>query len=519
MFRLCRRVLGEFAAKIGCQRGEAAFDRGCLPGIRTGAIVLSGIWMLGIGIFGTGLPGIGMFGQVMACYAADGSSEPLPVCNDNEYILLAAGSNYAEIYDGEGNCAGRCRAYLDESGSAVTVKKDSLLEYTSGEAIRVFSMAELKNILEFSSLDYSLEICGSVCLATNRYTGQYRLYDCHGGLLYSSKEGTWIDAGYQGRILDLERGYLIGICRFEDDWIVPAIAPVWVSKDGQQTRELTDDFLIEAFGNWSMQEFGENVLVYDNQEETGAVYDLDGTILLDQVKAYLSPYTDDEWFYSYHQHISTALALQLTDGMYTVYDTELRETAMFSGSEFERPYLGYAGGFLQGVAYQQLEGNVCAGFVLYEDRGWCPYAETEDGCLVYADGKKILIPLKPGQNVSSLNEVHALASSCEDDMYIDSLIDCRTGETLLDSRWEEENSVYFELGRDFCIITETTLLGGDFQTSFKILDENNRVCCSSPNGSARPWKHGYIVLQRGIYNGIADRNGNWIVRTVYEEQE
>lgn len=441
------------------------------------------------------------------------------LCDKDEYILLATGNNYAEIYDSKGICVGTCRAYENHNYGAATIKKNLLLDYMDGDTILVYSMAELKTILELPGSEYYIQVDGEVCLATNRNTGQFCLYDCHGDLLYSSGESTWTEDGYQGRLLVLENGYLMGSCRFTSEDILPAAGPVWLSRDGREKREITNSFLVEAFINWKAQEFGEYILVYNWENEEGAVYGLDGKLLLDQIEMYLCPYTDDNWFYSSNYNIKTALVLQNVDDMYTVYDTKLQDCAMFPALETERWDLGYAAGFIKGVAYQQLRGNTCDGFVRYEGKAWYPYAQTEGGCLVFAAGKQIFIPLEAGQTLLSFNERYVMAGYYKEEEYFTRLIDRETGDVLMDSSWDLNNGLSFEIGENCCIIMDTAWNGDDCQISITIRDNENQIRYSDHNSSAGTWRNGYIVMKRGIYHGIADINGNWVVKTIYGADE
>lgn len=476
-----------------------------------------GICLAGILITGTGQQCMASEMVSEECKAENPGTPVL--CNEDEYILLSTGNNYAEIYDSHGICVGSCRAYLDDTYGAATIKNNTLLDYMDGDTIAVYSMADLKTVLEFPGGEYYIQINGDVCLATNRNTGRVCLYDCHGELLYSSGESTWTEDEYQGRLMVLDHGYLIGSCRVTDAGTLPAIGPVWLSIDGQEKREVTDFYLTEAFANWETQEFGDYILVYNWETETGAVYDLDGKAVLDQIETYLSPYTDDSWFYSYNYNMKTALVFQNVDDMYTVYNTQLQDCAMFPALETERWALGYAAGFIKGASYQQLEGNTCDGFVRYNDKAWYPYAETGEGYLVYADGQQILVPMQEGQDLNSFNERYAMAGFYENGVYLTRLLDRKTGDILMDSCWEENGGISFEIGKDYCIITETNWDGDDCQTSITIHDSENQICYSSDKASARTWKNGYIVMKRGIYHGIADIEGNWIVKTICRAEE
>lgn len=439
-----------------------------------------------------------------------------PICSEDEYVLLPSGNNHAEIYDSLGNCKGRCRVYLD---NAATIKKDSVIEYVSDDTWQVFSMAELKTILELPSEEYSVETCGDVCLTINRNTGKFRLYDCRGDLIYISNEREWAEGEYDGQILGLDNGYLMCIFRSGETGRIPSIGPVWVSKDGQSNKVITARSLIEGFADWSIQSFGDYVFIYDSDWMEGTVYDLDGNVLLDQLFNCLAPYTEDKWNYSSHYFIQAAAALQRADGMYIAYNTKLQEISMFPAEDEDFPDCGYAGGFLQGAAYEQLGGRVCEGFLLYQDRTWQPYAKTEKGYLVYADGQQMELPLESWQNPWYFNESYITASYNGDSDYIEYLIDRKTGKVLQEICSDDEGGGSFELGEDFCIATRIKWEDDTYSSTLSILDENQEICYSQDNGGASTWKNGYIVLRRGIYYGLADREGNWIIRTILGEEE
>ncbi len=471
---------------------------------------LAGFFLLGIVLFTACMV------PVMAEETKKSGINFCHLCDEDEYVLLSAGSNYAEIYDSKGNFKGRCRAALDR---AATIKKDFVIGYMSGETWFIFSMAELKNILEFPAEEYSVETYEDVCLAVNRNTGKFSLYDCHGNLMYISNEREWAEGQYQGQIIGLDSGYLMCVCRSDETVRIPAIGPVWVSRDGKDNKVITAQNLIQGFVDWSIQDFGDYVFVYDSELYEGAVYDLDGNILLGHLFNALAPYTEDKWFYGYNYFIPAALVLQKADGMYIAYDTELQEVSMFPAGDDGFPDCGYAGGFLKGAAYEQLGGKVCAGFLRYQDETWHPYAKTEKGYLVYADGQLLEFPMDLDLTPWYFNETYITASHYGDDGYGEFLIDRKTGEILQKNYWEEGSGVSFELGGDFCIITETNWEDDIYSSSFSILDENKEVCYSQEQGSAVSWENGYIVLTRGVYHGIADREGNWIVRTIFGQDE
>lgn len=453
---------------------------------------------------------------VMAEETLDSGADFRPICDEDEYVLIPSGSNRGEIYDSQGNCKGGCRAYMY---NAATIKKDSVVGYMSGDTWQVFSMAELKNILELSSEEYSVETCEDVCLTINRNTGKLSLYDCRGNVMYTSNESEWAEGKYDGRILGLDSGYLMCTFKSEETGRIPSIGPVWVSKDGQSNKVITARSLIEGFTDWSIQSFGDYVFVYDSNRMEGTVYDLEGNVLLDQLFNCLAPYTDDKWYYDYNYYIPAAVVLKKADGMYIAYDTKLQEISMFPAEDDGFPDCGYAGGFLQGAAYEQLGGRVCEGFMRYRDKTWHPYTKTEKGYLVYVDGQQMEIALEPWQNPWYFNDSYITAVYNGNSSYEEYLVDRKTGAVLQEICWDDVSGGSFELGEDFCIVSKMKCEDDIYSNSFSILDKNQEICYSQDNGSAATWKNGYITLKRGIYYGIADREGNWIVRTIFGEEE
>lgn len=445
----------------------------------------------------------------LGCLAFGAEQNSSRICEEEEYVLLTSGNNYAEIYDCEGNCVGKCRAYLDEYCAAATIEKESILTYADGENWTVFSMAQRKNILEFPIEGYSISVSGDKCLVTDYTEKTICLYDNNGTLLYSDEnEALGDEYGGYGKLMRLEEGYLVGVCVYTEENTVPAKNPVWISEDGEVQREINAFEIVEAFYKGNISSFGDYLVIHDWQNGNNSVYDLNGTLLLDQVETCIYPYISDSWAYDITSDI--VLVIKKNQERYTAYDKNLNIYATFPYSG--DAYLQYADGFLEGMRYEELGGNVCYGFLTYNGEKRVPYAKTEEGAMVYVDGQLISIPLNEGEDPVELNEAYVTAGGYNDeDTYVKRLIYRESGETLLDSLGDEKNRFYFTLGRDYCIITEQDR--ESYRSVISIRDDQNEICYSSNKVQCQPWKNGYIVLKRGIYQGIADRNGNWIIKT------
>ncbi|MDO5424211.1 MAG: hypothetical protein Q4F41_10830 [Eubacteriales bacterium] len=439
---------------------------------------------------------------------AEDTSEKPCICGEDEYVLLLNKNNYAEIYDSQGNAVGTCRAILDSYYWAATIPKDSLLCYNDGETWSVFSMQTLQTILEVPAETHSCAISGDACLVEDPKSGTISLYNVSGTLLYQFGEGDWLskEDGYT-RILNLENGYLIGLCRY-DSTELPPFGPVWVSKDGQEHREITDSYLKQAFCEGRVSAFGDYLMIYEWNTSMSAIYDLEGTLRLGQVDSSIYPRTTDNFSYIWNAEPALVLS-QMPEGTF-LYDTKLQECGQLSNPEILYP--AYCAGFLEGMTYDELGGRTCDGFVTYNGSAF-PYTRTEDGCLIYAAEGLFHVPLNEGEEPAELNASYLILSSRdEEENYKSLLVWRKSGEVLAESRWENGESLSFALCGGGCMILEENSEEGS--SILTVRDSGNEVCYTSENVRAQSWKNGYMLLERGIYRGIADLDGNWIVRTI-----
>lgn len=168
---------------------------------------------------------------------------------------------------------------------------------------------------------------------------------------------------------------------------------------------------------------------------------------------------------------------------------------------------------MEGLTYEELGGLACDGFVLYNGESWQPLAKVEGGYQVYADGELQFVPLSSEETLYTLNDAYLTAGFTEEWNYYERLKKRSTGETVEESRWNEDGSVTFSLGKGYCIISRYFQSGEEYSVSSVIYDNNREECFRLETAQCQVWKNGYLLLNRGVYTGITDRNGNWVIKT------
>lgn len=99
------------------------------------------------------------------------------------------------------------------------------------------------------------------------------------------------------------------------------------------------------------------------------------------------------------------------------------------------------------------------------------------------------------------------------DNYHSRLIYRKTGETLKEYSWTDNASTTFELGKDSCMIYESDFLNPSLSKT-TVLGPEGTPTYQDTSINCFPWSNGNLLLSRGPYRGIADSNGEWILRSL-----
>lgn len=79
------------------------------------------------------------------------------------------------------------------------------------------------------------------------------------------------------------------------------------------------------------------------------------------------------------------------------------------------------------------------------------------------------------------------------------------------------NATQITLANEYLLVNTGEYLGGKWAKGFYVVDKNGNVRYQSQNASASCTNGEYIVLQRGPYVGLADLNGDWILKSLIWE--
>lgn len=447
----------------------------------------------------------------VTCRAEEAPSSQL--CGDDEYLLIMTEMTHMDIYDKNGTFLGNCRMnFADEHYGATVMKKSDVAAFSDGTDWEVFSLETLSPVLKLPFEDYHVSTCRGYTLAVSNQNGSFQLYDNKGKLKYSREEAYWDepDDG-MGNIFSTDSGMVFGPVRYFSEKAFTPCPPVWISTDGTQIRELDASVFANAFVNWSLSAFEDYLFVSDFENGIGTIYDLDGTPVMDQVLSTLLPYNYTVYTHS-EPYVPQWLIRDNKEHM-EVYDTSLSLHGYLPVSDDHYPIC--SDHYVAGIAYPELDYLPCAGFVRYNGNIWLPYARTQEGCIILKENKELVhFTLAPYESPVSFNDFYRVSEYVDaSDNYHSRLIYRKTGETLKEYSWTDNASTTFELGKDSCMIYESDFLTPSLSKT-TVLGPEGTPTYQDTSINCFPWSNGNLLLSRGPYRGIADSNGEWILRSL-----
>lgn len=432
------------------------------------------------------------------------------LCDADEYVLIpTAGNGKAAIFDSSGEQVGECRVLIEANRPCI-VKKESFLSFSDGKTCYVYSFGALDTILELPEEKYMVYASSEWCMTAEKATGEISMYDQTGKKCWSIS-GEPTDETFQGSFSEMGDGFLIRIYRYdeEENKVVIPGAPTWVSKDGKTIRKIRQPEVVEAVADGAYSIFGGNLLIYHWEEGTISVYDADGKMALKGKGTLL--YGSGDYNLGVMYAWDPEFLLMEETGKYTVYDRNLQICGSMAITDI---LPSCETGFVCGLPYEELGGRVCSDFVWYGDGKRGPAAKADGGWYVYTENGLEFVPVSAGETLDSFSEAFVLTRWWDEDgNYAERILDRKTGEEVARSESEENYGRGFQLREAYCIISEWGYGEEGGWSRYSVMDNHKTIRFSSDKSQCYAWKGEYVILNRGIYTGLADLDGNWMLKT------
>ncbi len=436
------------------------------------------------------------------------------LCGSDEIVLLAVPGHEIMLYygyDENGVSIGRIPAE-GWGESAKLVRKDALFQ-ADGDNNTLVRAGDLKPAAYYPPDQYALFFRGSYYLTLDKGAGILTMYDESTQAIGNMSLGRTFDQEAADRIS-------LDIVEFPDSQLVTMTTGSGRScflfgKDGQSVREISDPQMLGFLNNDDMAVFslGEFLVVcpypYAADEMQGVVMTLDGTVVMDRIEAALTEYyyfEDSVWLdrdYFLGQDRAQAV-IQNTGSSYAAFGPSLE----YLGELDERPeYYGnaYGSGFIKGIAYPELNGNVCEGFILDVDtQSMIPYAEDWGMYLVWKDGRLIELPAEgTPERISSAYCVSSVGDGTN--VY-------RIKDGSLFASYNRYRYGCVSLGSEGIMMHDDHDSEEWWDTSATIYDNEGNATYHSKDRFLFAFINGTWTCRRGVYRGLIDMYGNWVLK-------
>lgn len=488
-------------------------NAGMLRLIKRITLLLLSVFMISMPVAADPAPVDGDGGQVLV------PAGPADLCRDDERVLLAVpGYDYElyYVYDEQGNCLGRLPA-TGMTAHAKIVRKNALFpSRKNGELIRA---GDLETVAVYPPESYTLLSLDRHYVTIEKNTGIVTLYDESTQPLGTASTGLTSEQNWDGygRILELPNAFFVRLKKSPEN--------IWIrfdknSREGGIIRDQSMLMYLEQEG-MEVYSFGQYLVTvpYTYAAEAGllgVVMTEDGTVILDRIEEVSAeydgpygPYSSYDSFYLYKQYdedmYKANAIVQNTGSAYIIYDSSLHSL----GCLYEKPdYFLMRSGFAKGLAYQEFNGNICEGVVTDIDtQARIPYAREDDMLLIWKNGTclKILAEGTPekisyGYLVTAVDDEGTKVYRLEDNCLVASYN--RTS-------WQ-----CLSLGTEGILLYDDQDSETWWDGSVTIYDNAGNATYHSQDRNHYAFVRGTWTCRRGIYRGLIDMYGNWVIKDI-----
>ena len=451
---------------------------------------------------------------------APAAAEEHGLCSEDERVLLPVAGKDIMLYyayDEQGNCLGR----LPVTGwgeYAKLVRRNALfLSRDHDRSTTLIRAGDLLPAVVYPSEEYMLFWLVRHYVTYDKKTGVVTLYDESTVPLGSCtfEKAFNPDHYLQGDLLEFTDRYLLKLTDSQTSaWFL-------FYKNSQAGEEIRDPRLLPYLGNEDMAVYslGEYIVAvphpYSEENVLGVVMTPDGDVIMDRVEDVLQEVSleEDAPYLNYGNREDRAkVPAVVIDAVscYEIYDSDLN----YLGHVSEKPksYGGAGNGFVKGIAYPELRGCICSGFVYDCDiNAVIPYAETPQGCLIWKDGRCMELPVEGiPQRISSAY----LVTRTDDGTNV-----YRTADAMLFDSYSMNWWSCLSLGSQGILLRDNHEKNNWFTGSATIYDNEGNPTYHSEDCHIYAFVNGTWTCRRGVYQGLIDMYGNWVLKDIINWQE
>lgn len=456
------------------------------------------------------------------------AAEPVPgkICESDECLMISKTGAVQNLYDSEGRFIFDMHIYYQLYYPCLA-KTDTVFAGRTNEDIGFYSVKAGGRFMSVPIDDAQICLRGSFFTATSLSEGICVLYDCEGHELGRTVRPVWLSSErtrYRTHLLRLESGFVFGIQSDTDAcWM-------WADPAAGICTEIQNSTLNDLLGGEKdCFPMGDLLVFYpkyryasDGQEDNdGVVVSLDGEILLDHVNAIwqLNALYGESDRFSWDDELPCDFVLQMPsqdssdEKMSCLFDKDLNLVGTFSDPDVK---VEYTGKYVKGFVYPELNNSSCDGFAGNVGRETCPYYVVDGWYNVLIDGQPEVFPVRPEETLKAFNAGYYLTErvgeSSKGTKSIYSVYSRHSNELFFQ---DDSSDIELYLGKDGLVIKTNSKNGEPYR--YTAYDLNGTETFSSDSTWIMPLS-GYWYTSRGIYRGITDIYGNWLVRTTYRTE-
>ncbi|MBQ9063848.1 MAG: hypothetical protein IJ123_00195 [Blautia sp.] len=421
------------------------------------------------------------------------------------------------VYDEAGNRIGR----LPGSGWGIRAKligKDTVM-LTDDPMPKFIHAGNLKVIAETGPGQIARKISSKVYLILDKQRRDVTFYNENaeiiGDISLPGEISDSLENYLYADVYETGKDYFIRIQISDSEfyvWVKPEEKTAYIETNPELLKWVQDD-------NMSMYAFGEffAFIPYSGSSiKYGAVVTREGLVLMDDLEGTISPIRPeqeyDAVFYDEMINLYNSVSAVYRTGT-SGYDVFVPEKLQLVG-EVNGEYLKNrsAGGYFSGIAYPELAGNICEGFVLDVDKhDYIPYACKDDAFLILKDGE--LITIQGHGKPLGISSAYCVFEFNEGtDVY-------KVRDGSIFARYNEYPTQCVSLGSSGIAMNDKVEEGKYYwQAGRTIYDNDGNPVYNNENQYISAFVNGTWYARRGVYSGIMDLYGNWIVRDVLAKE-